>query len=78
MRYELYLEFFDKINVNTSYYEFSSVGRLYLNLEKPNKPSRWRRLLQQTEKINNMQIWWEIHDKYEESLLNHTTFETDE
>ena len=25
-----------------------------------------------------MQVWWEIHDKHEEALLNHTTFETDD
>ena len=25
-----------------------------------------------------MNIWWDLHEKYEESLLNHTTFETDE
>jgi hypothetical protein len=25
-----------------------------------------------------MQLWWEMHEKYEEALLNHTTFETDD
>ena len=25
-----------------------------------------------------MQIWWELHEKHEEKLLNHTQFETDE
>ena len=25
-----------------------------------------------------MGLWWDLHTKYEESLLNHTTFETDE
>ena len=25
-----------------------------------------------------MGLWWDLHSKYEESLLNHTTFETDE
>lgn len=78
MKYELLLEFFEPVNMTDSYYEFSSVGRLYLNLLKDNKPARWRRLLKQTEKIPNMQLWWEIHDKHEETLLNHTTFETDE
>ena len=78
MKYELNLEFFESIDMTSSYYEFSSVGRLYLNLIKLTRPSRWRRLLKTTDKIPNMQIWWELHDKYEESLLNHTTFETDE
>lgn len=61
-----------------SKYEQSSVGRLYVNLVKQGRPKRWRRLLQQTEKLPNQQIWWELHDKYEEALLNHTQFETDE
>ena len=26
----------------------------------------------------NQQVWWSLHDKYEEALLNHTTFETDD
>jgi hypothetical protein len=25
-----------------------------------------------------MSLWWELHDKYEEALVNHTQFETDE
>ena len=25
-----------------------------------------------------MQLWWELHDKYRDELLNHTTFKTDE
>ena len=78
MKYELFLDLFDEVDTNTSYYEFSSVGRLYLNLVKLDKPKRWRRLLTQTEKLPNMQIWWELHEKHEEDLLKHTTFETDE
>jgi hypothetical protein len=49
-----------------------------MNLFKKDAPSRWRRLLKSTEKMPNMQLWWEIHDKHREALLNHTTFETDE
>jgi len=45
MKYEMNLELFGDVNVTDSYYEFSSVGRLYLNLTKANKPERWRRLL---------------------------------
>ena len=44
MKYELLLEFFEPVDVNQSYHEFSSVGRLYLNLFKDPAPSRWRRL----------------------------------
>lgn len=45
MKYELFLDLFDEIDTNSSYYEFSSVGRLYYNLTKSNSPNRWRRLL---------------------------------
>jgi hypothetical protein len=72
------LELFDAVDVQLSKYEQSSVGRLYVNLVKEGRPKRWRRLLTQTEKLPNQQLWWELHDKYEEALLNHTQFETDE
>lgn len=72
MRYELDLELFDDIDVEESKYEFSSVGRLSVTLAKKGRPNRWRRLLKQTEKPSNMQLWWEMHEKHEEALLNHT------
>lgn len=72
MKYELDLELFDDIDVEESKYEFNSVGRLYVNLAKKGRPNRWRRLLKQTEKLPNMALWWEMHDKHEEKLLNHT------
>lgn len=25
-----------------------------------------------------MQLWWEMHERYDEALLKHTQFETDE
>lgn len=78
MKYELFIDLFEEIDPDTSYFEFESVGRLYMNLTKANKPSRWRRLQKSTEKLPNMQLWWEIHEKHEESLLKHTTFDTDE
>ena len=69
---------FEDIDLDLSYYEFQSVGRLYANLTKKGRPSRWRRLLKSTEKLPNMQLWWELHEKWEAKLLNHTQFETDE
>lgn len=77
-RYELDLELFENIDLNSSYFELGSVGRLYANLTKADRPSRWRRLLKQTEKMPNMQIWWEMHERHDEALLKHTQFETDE
>jgi hypothetical protein len=44
-RYELDLELFGDIDLNSSHFELGSVGRLYANLTKADKPSRWRRLL---------------------------------
>lgn len=78
LRYELHLDLFENVDVNASYYEMGSVGRLYANLTKASKPSRWRRLLKGTEKIPNMQVWWEIHEKWDEKLVQHTQFDTDE
>ena len=78
MLYNLELDLFNNVNLEDSYFEFSSVGRLYVNFTKEKRPERWRRLLTQTEKIPNMSLWWELHEKYEEELLNHTTFETDD
>ena len=26
----------------------------------------------------NMHLWWELHERYDEALLKHTQFETDE
>eukprot|EP00347_Sterkiella_histriomuscorum_P021293 403334511 len=78
MKYELDLDLFDDIDVEESKYELGSVGRMSVTLAKKGRPNRWRRLLQQTEKMPNMQIWWDLHQKHEETLLNHTQFETDE
>lgn len=72
------MELFENIDVNASYFELGSVGRLYANFTKLDRPSRWRRLLKQTEKMPNLSLWWELHERYDEALLKHTQFETDE
>jgi hypothetical protein len=77
-RYELELELFEPIDLNSSYFELGSVGRLYANLTKASRPSRWRRLLKQSERMPNLSLWWEMHERYDEALLKHTQFETDE
>lgn len=71
-------ELFDDINTTASTYEFQSAGRLYMNLTKSTQPKRWRRLLKSDQKIDNMNIWWEVHEKYADELEQHTTFETDD
>lgn len=54
--------------IEPSYFNMQSVGRLYLNLTKVDAPKRWRRLLAQEfgVKKSNMQVWWELHEKYED------------
>lgn len=77
-RYELNLPLWGNISTNDSYFEMQSAGRIYANLTKSDKPSRWRRLLEQEKRLHNMHTWWDLHDKYNEKLLNHTQFETDD
>ena len=72
------MELFENVDLNSSYFELGSVGRLYANFTKADRPSRWRRLLKQTEKMPNLSLWWELHERYDEALLKHTQFETDE
>ena len=78
MKYELNLELYDEIDVETSYYELSSVGRVYVNLTKTTSPVRWVRLLATKERLPNMKTWWEMHEKYDSSLRKHTKFDSDE
>ena len=67
-----------------SYYEKESVGRIYFNLTKSTKPSRWRKLIDRAAaddgsiKKGNIQVWWEIHEKYESDLVDHMPFEDDD
>ena len=77
LKYELNLEFYGDVNVEKSYYEFSSVGRIYVNLTKTYSPERWERLLKQKEKMPNMQMWWEMHEKYEQYLSRFKRFDYD-
>lgn len=57
------------IDTDNSTFEEQSVGRIYIKLAKKVKPSRWARIQTKVEdKQNNSQIWWEMHDKYQEEL----------
>jgi hypothetical protein len=52
-----------------SSYEWKEDGRLLLNLRKDNAPSFWKYLLRDPVKeVKELQVWWEIRDKYIESL----------
>lgn len=52
------------VNASDSRYEFQSAGRLYLNFTKTEAPAKWARLLKTEEKLQNMRLWWELHDKF--------------
>ena len=77
VKYLLNHELFEPINVTSSYYEFQSAGRLYVNLTKSEGDKRWRRLLKSEERPDNMRIWYELYENIG-SLEDHTTFETDD
>ena len=63
-----------KIDPNSSYYEFTSVGRLYVNIAKLSKPNRWPHLLitsEEQKKYNNLHTWWELYEKYQGELIGY-------
>jgi hypothetical protein len=42
---------------------------VFIILEKENAPTKWKRLLSETQqKPPNMGIWWEMFEKYEKEL----------
>lgn len=70
MRYRLELDLYaDVFNEN---FQFQSVGRLAVTLNKKDSPSRWPSLLHQGEgarpKPSNMIVWWDVLEKYESEL----------
>lgn len=78
LKYELHLDLWSDIDPSNSTVQLSSVGRAMVYLDKPKKPERWRRLTKSSEVLPNQKTWWDMFEKYEEELLKHTTFETDD
>lgn len=58
--------------------EMQSVGRLLLSLTKTDAPSRWRKLSSESGKRQNVQVWWELHEKYEDSLVKLKNFDDED
>lgn len=73
LRYSMSLELQDCVDEEPiSYFESSSVGRLFVSLAKLEDPSRWKRLLaDDAPKPSNMNIWWDVHEKHEKDLEMH-------
>lgn len=52
-----------------STFEWKEDGKLILTLRKDNAPSFWKYLLKDPVKeVKELQVWWEIRDKYIEVL----------
>ncbi|SBS83022.1 co-chaperone p23 (P23) [Plasmodium ovale curtisi] len=50
-------------------YSFASVGKVVVTLKKEKKKI-WNRLLLSKEKNPNMQVWWDMKEKYDDSVQN--------
>ncbi|CAD2086202.1 co-chaperone p23, putative [Plasmodium vinckei brucechwatti] len=57
----------DIINSETKY-NFASVGKVVITLKKKEKKI-WNRLLLSKEKNPNLQVWWDMKEKYNKSVL---------
>lgn len=71
LHYSLFLNFYDNVNVTASSWEKQSMGRIYIHLKKKIYPNRWTKLFMNTEdddKPGRVQLWKEMHEKYEKSL----------
>ena len=69
LKYELKLDLYESVSVEKSTLEDSSVGRVFVNLVKEHEPARWKRLLaDNSQKPQNMGVWWELWEKYEKEL----------
>ena len=74
-----YIETFDKIDTKSSKHFISSVGRYQFNLKKKKSNSYWKQLLNDKMKIpNNMRVWFEMKEKYQDQLSKYEVDENDD
>lgn len=74
-----YIETFDKIDTKSSKHFVSSVGRYQFNLKKKKSNSYWKQLLNDNMKIpNNMRVWFEMKEKYQDQLSKYEIDENDD
>jgi len=73
LHFKLFLNFYDNVNVSASSWEKQSMGRIYIHLKKKILPNRWAKLYMNDEedKPGRVQLWKEMHEKYEKSLENY-------
>lgn len=65
--YQLSLDLYEAVDAENSEWSFGSVGKLSVTLKKATK-SYWKRLTLQNKKIANMQVWWELKERYETEM----------
>ena len=74
-----YIETFDKIDTKISKHFVSSVGRYQFNLKKKKSNIYWKQLLNDKMKIpNNMRVWFEMKEKYQDQLSKYEIDENDD
>ena len=74
-----YIETFDKIDTKISKHFVSSVGRYQFNLKKKKSNNYWKQLLNDKMKIpNNMRVWFEMKEKYQDQLSKYEIDENDD
>ena len=74
-----YIETFDKIDTKNSKHFVSSVGRYQFNLKKKKSNNYWKQLLNDKMKIpNNMRVWFEMKEKYQDQLSKYEIDENDD
>lgn len=72
IKFELNLELFQDVNKDESIWDFSSVGRFVVTLKKQMPNMYWDRLLRdQNEHVQNMKVWFEMRNKFEEELKSY-------
>lgn len=67
-KFILKLNFYHAINPNLSYVSSNSVGRVNANISKAS-PGMWDRLINATEKMLNMFVWWDLQEQLD-NILN--------
>lgn len=75
MKYQLDVEFFAPVNASNSTYSFASKGRCSVVLPK-NETAAWS-LPMKGKKPPNLQIWWEMKERYQKAM-NKLTGEKDD
>ncbi|CAX64432.1 hypothetical protein PFAG_00453 [Plasmodium falciparum Santa Lucia] len=68
-KYIVDLTLLDNIIESETKYNFASVGKVVVTLKKEKKKI-WNRLLLSKEKYPNMQVWWDMKEKYHDSVQN--------